>query len=99
MSEISFELPIRSPAAARSTTAWLILGLISLVAAGVFSILLGLTAIAVVAILVAGFSFGVAVILTELPIGIAVAHNWLAAMLLLSLIRLLAECRNQQALL
>ena len=40
MSEISFDLPIRSPAAARSTTAWLTLGLISLVAAGVFSILL-----------------------------------------------------------
>ncbi len=40
MSEISFELPIRSPAAARSTTAWLTLGLISLVAAGFFSILL-----------------------------------------------------------
>ena len=40
MSEISFDLPIRSPAAARSTIAWLILGLISVVAAGVFSILL-----------------------------------------------------------
>lgn len=40
MSEINFELPIRSPAAARSTTAWLTLGLISLVAAGIFSILL-----------------------------------------------------------
>ncbi|MBT8088848.1 MAG: cbb3-type cytochrome c oxidase subunit I [Gammaproteobacteria bacterium] len=40
MSEISYDLPIRSPAAARSTTAWLTLGLISVVAAGVFSILL-----------------------------------------------------------
>ena len=60
---------------------------------------LGATAIAVVAILVAEFSVGVAAILSDLPIGIAVAHNWLAAMLLLSLLRLLAECRNQQALL
>ena len=59
---------------------------------------LGLTAVAVVAILVAEFSVGVAAILTNLPIGIAVAHNWLAAMLLLGLLRLLAECRNRQAL-
>ena len=60
---------------------------------------LGATAIAVVAILVAEFSVGVAAILADLPIGVAVAHNWLAAMLLLSLLRLLAECRNRQALL
>jgi len=36
----SFDLPIRSAAAGRATTAWLTLGLISLLAAGVFSLLL-----------------------------------------------------------
>ena len=71
------------------------------ITAGLLALRAGLvvTAIAVVAILVAEFSVGVAAILTNLPIGIAVAHNWLAAMLLLGLLRLLAECRNRQALL
>ena len=36
----SYELPVRSAASRRNVTAWLTLGLISLVAAGVFSILL-----------------------------------------------------------
>lgn len=40
MSRISFDLPIRSPAVARTATAWLSLGLVSLAAAGLFSILL-----------------------------------------------------------
>ncbi|MCP4335014.1 MAG: cbb3-type cytochrome c oxidase subunit I [Gammaproteobacteria bacterium] len=40
MSEFNYDLPIQSDTARRSTTAWLILGLISLVAAGVFSLLL-----------------------------------------------------------
>ncbi len=40
MSNPDFDLPIRSAAAGRATTAWLTLGLVSLVAAGVFSILL-----------------------------------------------------------
>ncbi|MDH3619588.1 MAG: cbb3-type cytochrome c oxidase subunit I [Gammaproteobacteria bacterium] len=40
MSGPNFHLPIRSAAANRNTTAWLMLGLVSLVAAGVFSILL-----------------------------------------------------------
>ena len=54
----------------------------------------------VVLILVAAeFSVGVAAILTDVPIGIAVAHNWLAAILLLGLLRLLALSRNRQALL
>ena len=53
----------------------------------------------VVLILVAAeFSVGVAAILTDVPIGIAVAHNWLAAILLLGLLRLLALSRNGQAL-
>lgn len=40
MSEPSYDLPIRSDTVRRSTTAWLLLGLVSLVAAGVFSLLL-----------------------------------------------------------
>lgn len=40
MSEPNFHLHIRSEAARRNTTAWLLLGLVSLVFAGVFSILL-----------------------------------------------------------
>tara|TARA_R110002096_G_scaffold6409_1_gene29674 strand:- start:36775 stop:37731 length:957 start_codon:yes stop_codon:yes gene_type:complete len=55
----------------------------------VASLVLALTAIEV--------GVGVAAILSELPIGIAVAHNWLAAMLLLALLRLLALSKYQQA--
>jgi len=57
----------------------------------------GVAAIAVIALVVAEFSVGVAAILSNLPIGIAVAHNWLAAILLLGLLRLLAMCRKPQA--
>lgn len=39
------------------------------------------------------FALGVSAILTSLPIGIAVAHNWIAALLLLGLLKLLAESR------
>jgi len=54
----------------------------------------------IVLILVAAeFSVGVAAIVTALPIGIAVAHNWLAAILLLALLRLLALSGNRQLLL
>lgn len=45
------------------------------------------------------FGIGVAAIATALPLGIVVAHNVLAAILLLALLRLLALCRNRQALL
>jgi cytochrome c oxidase assembly protein subunit 15 len=60
---------------------------------------LGIAALAVLILVVAEFGIGVASILMELPIGVAVAHNWLAAILLLSLLRLWALCRNRQALL
>ena len=43
------------------------------------------------------FALGVSAILTSLPIGIAVAHNWIAALLLLGLLKLLAESRADQA--
>ena len=48
---------------------------------------------------VTAFTVLFAAILAGLPIGIAVAHNWLAAILLLGLLRLFALCRNRQALL
>lgn len=59
---------------------------------------LGLTAIVVLILVTAEFSVGIAAILTDIPISIAVAHNGLAALLLLGLLRLLALCRNRQAL-
>lgn len=69
--------------------------------AGVLALRARLTAaaITVLVLVAAEFFVGVAAILTELPIGIAVAHNWLAAILLLGLLRLFALCRNRQALL
>jgi cytochrome c oxidase assembly protein subunit 15 len=60
---------------------------------------LGAAAVMVIVLIAAEFSVGVAAILSDLPIGVAVAHNWLAAMLLLGLLRLHALCRNRQALL
>lgn len=60
---------------------------------------LGLTALAVSILVVTEFSVGIAAIVTELPITVATAHNGLAAMMLLSLLRLLALCNNRQALL
>ena len=56
-------------------------------------------ALTVLILVVAEFCVGVVSILLDLPIGIAVAHNSLAALLLLSLLRLFALCRNRQALL
>jgi cytochrome c oxidase assembly protein subunit 15 len=53
--------------------------------------ILGGAALALVAI---EFLLGIAAILTGLPIGIAVAHNWLAALLLLMMLKLLAESRT-----
>lgn len=60
---------------------------------------MGMTAVFVIALAALEFSTGVAAILLDLPIGIAVAHNLLAAILLLGLLRLHALCRNRQALL
>jgi cytochrome c oxidase assembly protein subunit 15 len=49
----------------------------------------------IVLILVAlEFSVGIASVLTGLPLALAVAHNWLAALLLLSLLKLLALNRQ-----
>jgi cytochrome c oxidase assembly protein subunit 15 len=60
---------------------------------------LGWNAIVVIGLVVAEFSVGIAAIVTELPITVATAHNGLAAMLLLALLRLYALCNNRQALL
>ena len=75
--------------------------LLTALVAGIVALRAGLLAGAVtVLILVAAeFSVGVAAIVTDLPIGVAVAHNWLAAILLLGLLRLLALSRNRQTLL
>jgi len=75
--------------------------LLTIVVAGLLALHNKLTgaALTVLVLAAAEFSVGIAAILTELPIGIAVAHNWLAAILLLGLLRLLALCRNRQALL
>ena len=75
--------------------------LLTILVAGLLALRNKLTgaAIAVLVLVAAEFSVGIAAILTELPIGIAVAHNWLSAILLLSLLRLFALCRNRQALL
>ena len=47
----------------------------------------------IILLVIVEFSIGIAAILTELPIGLAVGHNWVAALLLLSLIRLMALSR------
>jgi cytochrome c oxidase assembly protein subunit 15 len=60
---------------------------------------LGWNALLVVALVVAEFSVGITAILTDIPIGVATAHNWLAGMLLLALLRLFAVSNNRQALL
>ena len=52
-------------------------------------------AVAVVIFLLAmtEFTLGVTAVLTGLPIGLAVAHNWLAGLMLLALLKLIAQSR------
>ena len=78
-----------------------VLALLTSLTAGVLALRSGLalTAVSIIALIVAEVSVGIAAILTDLPIGYAVAHNWLAAILLLGLLRLLALCINRQELL
>ena len=54
-------------------------------------------AITIIVLAVAEFSIGVTAILTSLPIGLAVAHNWLAALLVLALLGLLALFQSEQS--
>jgi len=51
------------------------------------------TAIVILALVILEFSVGIAAILTSLPISLAVAHNWLAGLILLALLRLAALSR------
>ena len=44
----------------------------------------------VLLLVLAEFSIGIAAIASDLPIGLAVAHNWLAGMLLLAMLKILA---------
>lgn len=78
-----------------------VLALLTTLVAGVLALRSGLTptAVSIIALIVAEISVGIAAILTDLPIALAVAHNWLAAILLLGLLRLLALCINRQELL
>jgi cytochrome c oxidase assembly protein subunit 15 len=54
-------------------------------------------AIVILVLLLAEFGIGVASVMTGLPITLAVAHNWLAALLLLALLKLLALGRERWA--
>lgn len=58
---------------------------------------LGVSAVLVLVLVAAEFAVGIAAVITDIPIEIAVLHNWLAAMLLLALLRLLALSQRQQA--
>ena len=51
------------------------------------------TAIVILALVMLEFSVGIAAILTSLPISLAVAHNWLAGLNLLALLKLMALSR------
>lgn len=75
----------------------------------IFVLIAGLTAVragrgmtvlgvAVIFLVLTEFSIGIASILTSLPIGLAVAHNWLAGLLLLSLLGLTALSRKSEYL-
>lgn len=70
-----------------------LLTLVLVATAGIGALRAGLGTVGalLLTIVLAEFAVGVAAILTELPIAMAVAHNWLAAMMLLVLLRLLAE--------
>ena len=72
--------------------------LLSALVAGVLALRAGLgtTATVVILMVASEFAVGIAAIVADLPIAVAVAHNWLAAILLLSLLRLLALCINRQ---
>ncbi|MEE8495638.1 MAG: COX15/CtaA family protein [Xanthomonadales bacterium] len=52
------------------------------------------TAIVILALVTLEFSVGIAAILTGLPISLAVAHNWLAGLILLALLKLMTLSRG-----
>ena len=78
-----------------------VIAAITILVAGISALRAGLgsTGAVILLLVVAEIGVGIAAILTDIPIAIATAHNWLAGMLLLGLIRLFALCNNRQALL
>jgi cytochrome c oxidase assembly protein subunit 15 len=77
-----------------------VISAVTILIAGILALQAGLgwNAHLILLLVVAEFGVGIAAILTDIPIGVAIAHNWLAAMLLLALLRLFALCDNRQAL-
>jgi cytochrome c oxidase assembly protein subunit 15 len=77
-----------------------VLTVLSVVTAAVFAIRtrsnLRIVGSVVLVIVILEFAVGVSAILTDIPIGVAVAHNWLAGILLLALLKLHAESRVNQ---
>ena len=51
----------------------------------------------VLLLVAAEFSIGVAAVASGLPIGLAVAHNWVAGLLLLVLLKIAAQNRSEGA--
>ena len=78
-----------------------VIAAITILVAGISALQAGLgwNGAVILLLVVAETGVGIAAILTDIPIAIATAHNWLAGMLLLGLIRLFALCNNRQALL
>jgi cytochrome c oxidase assembly protein subunit 15 len=58
---------------------------------------LGIAGIASITLVCAEVSLGITAVLGAVPIAIAVAHNWLAGLLLLALLALIAESRAKNA--
>jgi hypothetical protein len=77
MPDSSYELKIQSPVVRRTTTAWLQLGLVSLVAAGVFSILLVLARTPVVQELIPLIDFFRVALVVHVTLSVLI---WLLAM-------------------
>jgi hypothetical protein len=77
MSEFNYDLPIQSDTARRSTTAWLLLGLVSLVAAGVFSVLLVLARTPVIQGLIPFIDFFRVALVIHVTLSVLI---WLLAM-------------------
>ncbi len=75
-----------------------VLTLMAVLAAGLIALTAGRefrsVAITILILVALEFSVGIAAILTSLPLTLAVAHNWLAALLVLSLLKLRALNRH-----
>ena len=54
-----------------------------------------IVSILLIALVATEFSLGLAAVISGLPIGVAVAHNWIAALLLLAILKLLADSQSE----